>query len=471
MQKIKEILSNKLNLLALFVVLVALVFGGYKYSTKANGDDYCTFNITKYRLLKDQTRTGCGDISWGEWKTDANDEKWEVRKGTGVKTIVDYGKKEIVSSKTETRNLGGKKAFETCWRTNKKWDLCNSFSLKLHITGTQWNKLSKEKQSCYIGPHLDIDGRMTNGYQLLTKGDYSEKYTVQETTKLEDKIDNTLRNDSTAKSVRTNIACQVEERREIPDEGCSYGPWSPERNGICSGIRFKQTAEPDDKDNCDNITQYAFGNKDCGDNYCKENPSVDECQGDDTSDDDTWVDTGVGFDDTTDPEDKKTQEPIEIGARWSTDTFHWHDNFDRLILLKRKSDKVYFKIDVGEGTCNKTVSDPVELISFNFLPTTEELKAYDKQDGSPRDGMWYSMMRNMGFTMNDVKGTHHIFAMKQSGNIKKINSSYVLELIPTEDAPLNKTFKRNIKSNYCDGAGIVTKELRIKIAEIEQEEV
>jgi hypothetical protein len=37
-----------------------------------------------------------------------------VRYGTGTKTIIDYRKKEILSSKTERKNLGGTAAFKTC---------------------------------------------------------------------------------------------------------------------------------------------------------------------------------------------------------------------------------------------------------------------------------------------------------------------------------------------------------------------
>ena len=348
MQKIKNFLNNKLNLFAVLVVLTALGFGGYKYYTKANSDYPCIIKsnyITKnVNIQKDQLVGSCSDIVWGPWEK--KDNKTEIRKGAGVKTILDYRKNNIKESKKTT--------WSKIWLTrNERIKRCGKAVNALdttHIPTVEENHVKTNKSI---------------------------------------KINKNLRNDPTAVVYRTNKICQVTQTRPIIPTCKSDGKWSPKPEDKCKGLKFVQY------NNCYN-SRIATGTKKCDPNpgsnpgsnpglsYCQLHPKKPECitddrtqpVDDDKTDGDGFVDTGVGDGDNV--EDIK---PTNLTSAWSTDKVHWIPfGTNKIALLKTNKEKIYIKT-VPEGTCGKANSgkSPLDFFSgFSFNPIKDG-KAWMKQ--------------------------------------------------------------------------------------------
>jgi hypothetical protein len=65
MNKIKNLLDNKINLFVFVVLFLSMAFGGYKYIAKANFDAIQVIVVhknTNILKLKDQVQLGCSNI-------------------------------------------------------------------------------------------------------------------------------------------------------------------------------------------------------------------------------------------------------------------------------------------------------------------------------------------------------------------------------------------------------------------------
>jgi len=270
-------------------------------------------NIT---TLKDQTHTDCQDIIWGDWKK--FDNKKEVRYGSGIRTVVDYRKKD--------------------------------------------DKVTKDKKtySCSVKSN-------TTSEKIIDKGE---------------KVDSSLRNDNKAVKYKTNFICKRRQFRDL------------------KGNVTDDPTYPDDDD--------------------PTNPD----------DPNKWI--------PTDPTGKKKETAlITSDFMWSTDKIHWHNNFDRLILLRDKNEPIYLK---SSGACSQG-SSFFKGFKFNLLETTILGKKQNK--------------KYLGY----IK--------KEKINDKNI----VMELKPTNDAKPEVVFKQKVKGNYCNNADSKERELKVKIIKIKRQEI
>ncbi len=453
--------------------------------TKANGDDYCSYNTRVYDLLRDQIVTSCADISWDSWELDKStknkpiSEQKMVRKGTGTKTIIDYRKKKLVYSKTESRYVGDGQAFNFCFEPVD--ENCKGLPGTLNNydkVGSDSYKIYEKHAACYN----------TFGYIAYLN---SRRITIKET-KVNKKTDRNLRNDSTANVYRTNKVCQVRQTDDLckikPEtEGCNRckaGPWSPDPSTKCKGIKFTQDNDCEKRDaigakkcepnycklyptasecvvckagpwspnpstKCkgikftqDNDCEKRFdveGTKECGNNFCDYHPTDESCQSDDTTitedDDETAGDDFVETDaDAQEESHERVQ--IDAGLAWSkSKSGPWSTDFDKLILLKSKKDYIYIKVTPEEGvTCNWGPSDIFPLYDSSI----------------------------------DILGIKEYLGID---TIKTNTSENLIYIKPTNNVENGKVYKDGIKVNYCASPNDNEKTLKFKVVDIVQQEI
>ncbi len=244
---------------------------------------------------------------------------------------------------------------------------------------------------------------------------------------------------------------------------CTDKKWTPAINTKCIGVYFTQTS------NCDN-TRDVKGtkicnpycskhptSKKCNPDYCSTHPTVKECNSDPNycinhpkakecnddmtkpvdddptncidKDNDGLCDTGV--DDGSD-----TQGPIDVKLAWSTDKIHWNDDFDKLILLKTKKDKIYIKDTPTSGTCKKQSGSWLDLFKV-FMPKAAGKANPWLNQGTPEDN----------------------------------GSSFLLPLQPNEHTKSGEAFEQKVNINFCDDASEEEKPLHVKVVDIKQEEI
>ncbi len=198
-----------------------------------------------------------------------------------------------------------------------------------------------------------------------------------------------------------------------PDlNSCTFTGWHTKptggetnSNNICKGtqvVLFDST----NKAYCTKIVE---GNKECDDTTPPNRPD----------------------DSITNPTEQTIQ--VEITKEWSTDKIHWSDNFDKVILLKSKNQKIYFK----------TEPKPKHMCMI------------------PNLNKW-----GFGFTPSSN------LKLKRVGNPITIHNATAQTLQPTEDADVNTIYTARIKTDYCGSNYTDTPtDIKFKIVDIKQEEI